>query len=877
MQAAAKRPETGTQQHTERNEMAKYLVIVESPAKAKTINKMLGPDYVVKASMGHVRDLPERTLGVDIANGFEPKYEVAKDRKKVMLELKKLSVRVEKIYLAPDPDREGEAIAWHLRELLKGAKKGKNLFARVTYNEITEPAIKAAFAHPGELNLLRVDSQQARRILDRIIGFKVSPVLSRRVPGARSAGRVQSVALRLVCEREEAIRKFVPEAYWVLGVKASKAKKPETAFLAKLARINGKKAEVKDEKSAAGHAAELRKRGVRVLRVVRSEKRRTAPPPFITSSLQQAASGACGFSPSRTMSLAQRLYEGMDVGAGTVGLITYMRTDSFTISAQAQGQAREYISKTWGAEYCPERPNRFKNRSSAQEAHEAIRPTDATRTPESLKGLLPSEEWKLYDLVWRRFMASQMSAARIGVRTAELEATGGSTDDEYLFRATASEILFPGYMKALGMESKRKKGPEEGGEGEDEEVEALPELSEGEGLDVLEWLNDRKETQPPARYSEAALVKALEENGVGRPSTYAQTLKTLLDRDYAVREKRILVPTPMGMNVNQFLTEHLGELFAVPFTAEMEEKLDRIEDGSVAWRDMLGEFYGHFTEWLKGVNGPEVPHQEIQRWLDALSHVQRWRPASPGRNRTYSDEKFVSSIRQQFAEGTRSFTERQRQALERLCNVYRKQLPDEVAHGLGLPDAPETDEPEVDVEDNLARLNLMEGVTFHAPKMMGKRMFDDKMFWTSLKEQAALGKRLTDRQWSAYDRLLARYRDEIPDFWTKAAKWYQKPEGGAAKEQMLRQQVEGLLKWLDNIQEWRAPAPSKGRAWSDQTFIGSVKQQLHDGRKPTERQLAVLRRLAARYAEQLPDFAERAAQFGVEEAKGNGKGGRRGG
>ena len=857
--------------------MAKYLVIVESPAKAKTINKMLGPDYAVKASMGHVRDLPERALGVDIAHGFEPEYEVSADRKKVIGELKKLAGGAEKIFLAPDPDREGEAIAWHLRELLKkGGKKGDGRFARVTYNEITEPAIRAAFAHPGELNMRRVDSQQARRILDRIIGFKVSPVLARRVSGARSAGRVQSVALRLVCEREEAIRGFVPEPYWVLGVKASKAGKPETAFRAKLARINGQKAEVKEEGVAAGYAAELAKRGLRTARVVRSEKRRTAPPPFITSSLQQAASGACGFSPSRTMSLAQRLYEGMDVGGGTAGLITYMRTDSFTISEQARAQAKGYITKTWGEAFYPERPNRYKNRSSAQEAHEAIRPTDTWRTPDSLKGVLPAEEWKLYDLIWRRFVASQMAGARIGQRTAELEATGGTTGDEFLFRATASEVLFPGFLAALGQE-RRKKG-EEGGEGDDEEVESLPDLADGEVLDVLEWLNDRKETQPPSRYSEAALVKALEENGVGRPSTYAQTLKTLLDREYATREKRMLVPTETGMNVNRFLTGHLGELFAVPFTAEMEEELDEIEDGKVAWRDMLGAFYGKFTGWLKGLNGPEVPPEEIAKLLAALGHVKQWRPPSQGRNRTYSDEKFVASLRKQAETGTKGFTERQKQALEKLCNVYREQLPAGTAEELELPEPEaggETSGGGTVSEEAMERLNLLEGVEFQPPRTIGKRTYDDQGFWNSLREQAAAGKQLSERQWAAFDKMVARYKAGIADFGQRGAKWYGAAEGDAAAKE-LKSQAEGLLRWFEEVKEWRAPTTSKGRTWDDKKFVESVQEQVRGGKQPSAKQVSALKRMAGRYSDQLPDWEAKSAAFGLDKAKGAGRGRGRG-
>ena len=497
--------------------MAKTLVIVESPAKAKTINKLLGGDFIVKASMGHVRDLPERALGVDVEHGFAPQYVAIKGRAKVLSELQAAAAKVDRVLLAPDPDREGEAIAWHLREALRG-KVPQDKFRRVTYNEITASAIHKAFEQPGEINQLRVDSQQARRILDRVVGYKVSPMLWRRIPGASSAGRVQSVALRLVCEREKAIRSFQPEPYWILGVKAAKRVDPRAPFTAYLAKLNGAKADVKDEALALKLVDELKRRELRVSDVLRKEIRKNAPPPFITSSLQQAASGALGFSPSRTMRIAQKLYEGVDLGHGSAsGLITYMRTDSFSIAQEAREQAREFIMKEHGADFLPETPNVFRSRSSAQEAHEAIRPTDPARTPESLKTVLERDDWRLYDLIWRRFMASQMAPARIAQRTAEIEAVGAGPDT-FLFRATASEIVFPGFMRVSGLEQRKK---EEAENGDGEEVEVLPPLDKGEGLDPVEWLNDRKETQPPPRFTEASLVKVLEENGVGRPSTYA--------------------------------------------------------------------------------------------------------------------------------------------------------------------------------------------------------------------------------------------------------------------------------------------------------------------------------------------------------------------
>ncbi|MDD4118616.1 MAG: type I DNA topoisomerase, partial [Kiritimatiellae bacterium] len=496
--------------------MAKNLVIVESPAKAKTINKLLGKEYVVKASMGHVRDLPERSLGVDLENGFAPQYVPIKGRAKVLSELQGLAAQVEKVFLAPDPDREGEAIAWHLREALRG-KDADDKFLRVTYNEITAPAIRKAFDHPGEINQRRVDSQQARRILDRVVGYKVSPMLWRRVPGASSAGRVQSVALRLVCEREKSIRDFQPVAYWVLGVRAAKQVEPRDPFTATLAKLNGEKADVKDEALGLRLMDELKRRSLRVADVVRKEIRKSAPPPFITSSLQQAASGALGFSTSRTMRIAQKLYEGVNLGHGiTSGLITYMRTDSFTVAREAIEQARDFIEKTHGGDFLPETPNVFRNRSSAQEAHEAIRPTDPARAPDELKSILDEDDWRLYDLIWRRFIASQMAPARIAQRTAELEAVGGADagPDTFLFRATTSEIVFPGFMRVSGLEQRKK---EQAANGNGDEEGPLPPLEKGEALDVAEWLNDRKETQPPPRFTEASLVKVLEENGVGRP------------------------------------------------------------------------------------------------------------------------------------------------------------------------------------------------------------------------------------------------------------------------------------------------------------------------------------------------------------------------
>ncbi|MBR6022276.1 MAG: type I DNA topoisomerase [Kiritimatiellae bacterium] len=870
---------------------AKYLVIVESPAKAKTINKILGKDYLVKASMGHVRDLPEHSLGVDVEHGFEPRYEPMKSRAKVMGELKAAAKGVERVYLAPDPDREGEAIAWHLREMLKG-KGGDGRFSRVTYNEITAPAIRAAFEHPGEINLRRVDSQQARRILDRVVGYKVSPYLWQRFRGARSAGRVQSVALRLVCEREAAIRGFVPEAYWVLGVKAAKRVAGASPFTARLWRVNGKKAEVKDEGRAAAMLAELKQRGLRVRDILRKEVQKRAPPPFITSSLQQAASGMLGMSPSRTMRIAQKLYEGVSVGGGAAtGLITYMRTDSTAVAATAQEAARRVIEATWGKEYLPARPNVYKNRSSAQEAHEAIRPTDPARTPEQVEGSLEADELKLYTLIWRRFMASQMAPARVGMRTAELEAVrepmpagaDARARAEFLFRATASEVLFPGFMRASGMEKRKKDDADK--EGEDGEmVDSLPALDKGEWLDAKEWLSERKETQPPARFTEAALVKALEENGVGRPSTYAQTIQTILDREYVTREKRALVPTELGEQVNAFLVSNLDELFAVPFTAKMEAELDKIEEGGVDWREMLGTFYKQFTAWMAALKGPEAPRGDIEARLKALEGVKEWSAPVKRGNRTYSDEKFVASLREQLEAGERPFSDRQKAALDRMLERYAGQFEGagelfarldigggggEAASGggeagKGAAAAPDPAE-DARVE---AKLAALEGVQFEAPHTVGKRTYDDKAFFESLRDQARSGKRLSERQVACIDRMLKRYGVAAAGAEGGGEGAEEGAGAGPERSEEAARQLERVLEWMGGVREWKPAVERKGRTYDDKAFFESLKKQHDGGKTLSDRQVSALMRMARGYAAQMPP--EAAEVVGTPRKRGGG-------
>lgn len=843
--------------------MAKNLVIVESPAKAKTIHKLLGKDYTAKASMGHVRDLPERALGVDVENHFAPQYVPIKGRAAVLKELKGLATKAEVVYLAPDPDREGEAIAWHLREALASANDAPEKFKRITYNEITASAIRKAFEHPGEINQNRVDSQQARRILDRVVGYKVSPMLWRRIQGASSAGRVQSVALRLVCERENAITAFQPEPYWILGVRAAKQVTPSAPFTLKLAKINGEKADVRDEARALQLAAELEKRALRVAHIILREVNKKAPPPFITSSLQQAASGALGFTPSRTMRIAQKLYEGIDIGHGTsTGLITYMRTDSFNIAREAQESARQFIEATHGAAFIPEKPNVYKSRSSAQEAHEAIRPTDPTRTPEQVKNVLERDEWRLYDLIWRRFMASQMSPAKIGQRTAEVEAIHGTSNDAFLFRATASEILFPGFMRVSGLEKRKKAEAEQNGDGE--EVESLPELSEGEALDVVEWLNDKKETQPPPRFTEASLIKELEENGVGRPSTYAQIISTLLDRSYVEKDKKALRPTALGLKVSTFLVEHLSALFDVGFTADMEKQLDEIEEGSIKWDNMLEQFYQRFQKWLQEAKGPAADSADVERLLAYLANVQTWQAPVTRGKRTYSDEKFVQSVKEQFDEKKKDISSRQLDALKKMLLRYKDQIPGsaEAIKEYKIIETPEEAERRLPPrQETIRKLDLLNNVQFEPPHKFGKRTYDDKEFSASLRKQVEDGKRLSLNQITYLDKLMNKYAAQIPEFEKEmqslGVSTEAEPAGGDTG-------VAGdMLALLEQVHTWRAPTTSRGRTWDDKVFAESLKQQHERGKAFSPRQMMALKRLLTGYAGQIADFAAHAEKYGL--------------
>ena len=555
--------------------MGKELIIVESPAKVKTIRKFLGPHYMVLASVGHVRDLPSSTLGVDEANDFAPQYQVIDNKKNVVSELRSAAAKADTVYLAPDPDREGEAIAWHVAELI--GDKAKDI-KRIQFNEITAKAVQEALAHPRALNRDLFDAQQARRVLDRLVGYKISPLLWKTIKRGISAGRVQSVALRLIVEREDERNAFVPEEYWQFRAFLQGETPPP--FRVELAKLNGRKAVIPHAEAAQELEASLNGQPWRVESVEQKERERAPQPPFITSTLQQAANQRLSYTAKRTMNIAQRLYEGVELEDGSItALITYMRTDSTRIADEARTAAREFILAGYGKEYLPAKSRIYKAKSGAQDAHEAIRPVDVTITPDSLKGHLPPDQYNLYRLIWSRFVASQMAGARFHDTTATI-ACGPSQ-----WRAKGERLLFPGFLAVMPR-------------GKDEADSELPPLVPGQELRLNKLEKEQKFTQPPARYSEASLVRELEERGIGRPSTYASIISTLQDREYVSLQERHFVPTDLGRIVCKQLVEHFSRLMDVGFTAGMEERLDKVAEGKEQWVDLLHHFADDFNPTL---------------------------------------------------------------------------------------------------------------------------------------------------------------------------------------------------------------------------------------------------------------------------------------
>ena len=554
-----------------------YLVIVESPAKAKTIEKYLGKNYQVMASNGHLRDLPKSSMGVDLEHDFEPNYITIRGKGELLTKLKKRAKTAEKVFLATDPDREGEAISWHLAKAL-GVPESKT--CRIAFNEITKKAVQSAVKSPRNINQDLVDAQQARRVLDRIVGYKISPILWKKVKKGLSAGRVQSVATRLIVDRERDIERFVPQEYWTITSNLSKGK---DSFNANFFGTNTKM-ELPDEKVVQGILDEIEGKKYIVKSVKEGVRERTPTPPFITSTLQQEASRKLNYTAKKTMALAQQLYEGVNVpGHGSIGLITYMRTDSLRVSDDAVASARSFIEATYGTTFLPEKPRIFKTKKSAQDAHEAIRPTNVDITPASLKGVLEAGLFKLYKLIWERFIASQMSNAVYDTISADISV------DKYIFKAKGSKVKFQGFMKLYT----------EGRDSSEEEDGMLPKLVDGEELKHIKTDTKQHFTQPPSRYTEATLIKTMEEDGIGRPSTYAPTIATILGRGYIRREGKTLFPTELGIIITDLMLEHFSNIVNVDFTANMEEQLDKVEEGETAWKSIIREFYEPFKNTLE--------------------------------------------------------------------------------------------------------------------------------------------------------------------------------------------------------------------------------------------------------------------------------------
>lgn len=836
------------------------LVIVESPAKARTIGKMLGPEYVIHASMGHVRDLPEHDFGVDIKNNFQPQYQINKDREKVIKQIQSAAKKADSIYLAPDPDREGEAIAWHLREILK--ENTKSPFYRVTFHEITKSAIDKAFQHSGELDMNRVDAQQARRILDRLVGYQISPLLWSQIQKGISAGRVQSVALRLVVEREREILAFKTEEYWNFAVVlAPERLGKENTFESRLTRIDGEKFVIDNAEAAAKLLEEIKSgKPVRVASIRKQPKQRNAAPPFITSTLQQAASSTLGFAANRTMRIAQQLYEGIDIGSGgPTGLITYMRTDSVAVAREAQEACREFIAAELGNSYVPAKPNVYRSKSNAQEAHEAIRPTSVSMTPEQARPFLDDPQYKLYSLIWRRFVASQMAPARQEQTTIESHSRTPQ-GKEFTFRTTATVTTFPGFLKVYRVQEKE----------EDTEIPAvLAELREGDACLLQKAFNEQKFTEPPPRFSEASLIRELELNGIGRPSTYASIVNTIQDRDYVLKQEGRLHPSELGFKVNDFLVATLPELFQVGFTAEMETQLDQVEAGSVSWVEMLNRFYQSFSAWLETAKAIGAPSgDKAEKLLRLMDGITEWAPAEKRGKRTYDDRKFYTSVAEQFAK-EKKITAKQWQALLKMAVNYQAQLPglDQFAAANDFTDelqntqadqakrkeAESAADPEA-AAGHEKMFDFFADVKWNAPEKSRGRTYDDRKFFDSLRNQAASGRILSEKQLGALKKMAEKYRPQIPNFdqlapllGVAAGAAATGEAGDGAPAPARNAEVEAILEKMSKFTAWAEPTKKGPRVFDDKVFFQSLDKQYRDGRQLSDKQVFALKKMATKY------------------------------
>lgn len=832
----------------------KKLLIVESPAKAKTIKKYLttAGDFDVKSSIGHIRDLPKENAAISITGGeeegwvFAPSYVISDGKKKVVAELRNAVKECDEIFLASDPDREGEAIAWHLKEVLESVA-GDKPFYRVTYNEITKNAVLSAIANPRQIDMNLVDAQQARRILDRIVGYKVSPLLWKNIscPNNRtlSAGRVQSVALRLLVERQREIDAFNPETYYLLGVEAQKRNTKER-FEAKLSRIDGQKPEIKDKISADNVLLDLSGAWLEVTDLKAQPKLRHPSPPFTTSTLQQVSSSVLGFSPDKTMKIAQSLYE--------AGHITYMRTDSVAISNQARDAAMTYIKTKFGDKYYPEAPNVYKSKATSQGAHEAIRPTEVNNFKEVVSSL-ESPAAKLYELIWKRFVASQMADAKTKIRTVYLSAVKGGLQRSYVFTASTTDIEFDGFLKVMQPSTKKKAAKPDDQADDTDEVANLPSFEKGEELDAVRWLSEEKKTKGPKHYSEASLIKALEENGVGRPSTYATIIETLKLRQYASTEKRKLVPLERGMLVCDWLVKKLDGLFNVGYTAEMEAQLDRVESDGVPMNQMLSQFYTKFLHDIEACKPPAPEANKFKVVFDLLGEVQTWKaPVTVGK-RVYDDRIFVENVKESFESG-KEMSQRQLDVLVRVLLSYSSQVPNVEVR---LKDAGviangqtkvERADPEI-VRYCLAMLERIPNLAKNA-------------FMKSLREQFERGKGLTMKQFGILARSVGENCGALPDYVDIRLKLTPYVAGGFP-EQICDPRVKNLISLLKDVTEWR-PKTRRGRkVYDDKGFFESLAVQYSQRGTLTSLQTDALRKLAKAYQAKIPNFESRALEAGI--------------
>lgn len=835
--------------------MGKKLLIVESPAKAKTIGKYLGEKFKVMSSIGHIRDLPGDDKAIAVKEDgdgkwtFKPTYEISPGKTKVVAELRKATKESDEIYLASDPDREGEAIAWHLKTVLEGSAGGKP-FKRVTYNEITKDAVLKAVAQPRDINMPLVDAQQARRILDRIVGYKVSPLLWKNIRCANnhslSAGRVQSVALRLLVERQKEIDSFKPQTYWLMGVEAAKSQSGgDDIFPAKLARIDGKKREITEKVVVDAILLDLAGATLEVAELKAQPRTRRPLPPFTTSTMQQAASSVLAFSPGRTMRIAQSLYER--------GLITYMRTDSVNLSESARAAAKEFICREYGVQYYPANPNYYKSKADSQEAHEAIRPTNAAATPSSLG--LDGAELKLYDLIWRRFMASQMAEAKTTMRTATLEARKSGIAHKYEFSATTTDIDFDGFLKVMHLPAKSK--TEEDGDDSDE-VPRLPPLSKGETIEARRWIADEKQTKGPSHYSEASLVKALEENGVGRPSTYAATIETLKDREYAKSEKRKLVPLERGILVSNWLTEKLDSIFNVGYTAQMESELDKVESGGTTMNAMLSSFYGKFMADIAACAEAGVDDKRLDAVFGLLANVKEWTAPRTVNGRKYDDKAFVESVQRQRIAG-RKISERQFGFLVRMVRQYASQIPGAVKALDTMGQSSRNEAARERADPELVKL------CFNIVSRLGG--MESSRFIKSLLDQYEHGRELSVRQLTVLARTISEHCDALDDADAIREKLSRILPAETEQSRQSDPAVPELLEAFKAVREWREPARRGKKVFDDKEFIESLAAQFASQHALSERQNAALRRVAAIYSSQLPSYETLVEKFGLDAAQ----------